>query len=218
MTKQWDNIYEKQGEKYKYYNIFEPHKDMSYVSKVFSKHKVNTILDLGCGVGRNLIFLSKKGFNLYGIDYSLDGVKILNSKLKSLKLSDKTNIICGSFYDKLPYKDFFFDAIISVQSLQHGKEKQIKFAIKEMLRVLKPNGLIFITLAGRTSKGKVRHCLVKTAKKIAPNTYLPTIGDEIGLVHFIYNKELIEKHYKDFKIIKSWRDDKDYYCIIGQKK
>jgi SAM-dependent methyltransferase len=216
MAKQWDNIYGKQGEKYKYYNIFEPHKDMIDVAKIFSKHKVKTILDLGCGAGRNLFFLAKNGYNTYGMDYSIEGVKLLNSKLKSLKI--KSNIIQGSFYDKLPYKDNFFDAIISVQSLQHGKEAQIKSAVKEMLRVLKPNGLIFITLAGRISKGKVRHCLVKTAKKIAPNTYLPTIGEETGLVHFIYNKDLIEKHYKDFKIIKLWRDDKDYYCIIGQKK
>ena len=150
------------------------------------------------------------------MDYAPEGVKLLNAKLKSLKL--KSHIIQGSFYDKLPYSDSTFDAIISVQSLQHGKEAQIKSAIKEISRVLKPKGLIFITLAGRISKGKVRHCLVKTAKKIAPNTYLPTLGDETGLVHFIYNKELVLKHFKDFETIKLWRDDKDYYCIVARKK
>ncbi|MGV8086934.1 MAG: methyltransferase domain-containing protein [Candidatus Woesearchaeota archaeon] len=216
MEKQWDNIYGKKGEKYEYYNIFEPHKDMAEVSKIFSKNKINTVLDLGCGAGRNLFFLTKTGFTTYGMDYAPEGVKLLKSKLKSLKL--KSDVIQGSFYDPLPYSDSMFDAVISVQSLQHGTEKKILAAITEISRVLKPNGLIFITLAGRVSKGKVRYCLVKTAKKIAPNTYLPTIGDETGLVHFIYNKEIILKHFKNFNILKMWRDDKDYYCIVARKK
>ncbi|MEK7072021.1 MAG: class I SAM-dependent methyltransferase, partial [Patescibacteria group bacterium] len=73
----------------------------------------------------------------------------------------------GDIFSPLPYNDNYFDAIVSVQVLQHGKEKDIKKSLKEVVRVLKPNGLIFITLCGRVSKGQVRFCLVKTAKKIA---------------------------------------------------
>jgi len=47
---------------------------------------------------------------------------------------------------------------------------------------------------------------------------LPTLGNEAGLVHFIYNKQLIQKHFNNFEILKLWRDDKDYFAFIGRNK
>ena len=38
--------------------------------KVFSQHKVKTILDIGCGTGDHAIDLARRGFNVVGIDRS----------------------------------------------------------------------------------------------------------------------------------------------------
>jgi hypothetical protein len=57
--------------------------------------------------------------------------------------------------------------------------------------------------------------LIKTAKKVAPRTYVPTIGKEKGIVHYIYNKEILKRHFVGFKIIDLWQDKEDYYCFIG---
>ncbi len=214
---QWNKIYKKDGKKYKYYDIIDiPHPDLEKVMKVFKKAKVKKVLDLGCGAGRNTWPMAKNGFEVYGLDLAKDGINLLKKYLNSKNLT--ANLKVGDIFSPLPYNDNYFDAIVSVQVLQHGKEKDIKKSLKEVVRVLKPNGLIFITLCGRVSKGQVRFCLVKTAKKIAPNTYVPTQGGEADLIHFIYNKELIKKHYKDFKLIKMWRDDKDYFCFIAKNK
>jgi len=212
----WEDIYRKKGEAYHYYSIFSPHQDMKKVSAFFVKHNVKRILDLGCGAGRNLIFLAREGFDVDGLDSAPKGISLLKKKLKEEKL--KAPLKVKSFFNHLPYPGEYFDAIISVQSLQHGKEKEIVSAIDEILRVLKPEGFVFITLCGRTSMGKVRLFLVKTAKRIDRNTYIPNQGDEKGLVHFIYNKQLIKKQFKKFKILEFWRDDKDYYCFIAKKK
>lgn len=213
---QWDKIYKKEGDKYKYYDIYDPHPDIDKVVKIFKKNKVQKVLDLGSGAGRNLWYLVSKGFDLYGIDLAAEGIELTKKYLKKKKLSAELKV--GDVFKKLAYLDNFFDAIVSVQVLQHADEPTIKKTIKEMERILKPGGLLFATLCGRCSKGKVRHCLVKTAKKIAPFTYLPTQGSEQGLTHYIYNKDRIEKHYKNFKISEFWLDDKDYYCFVGQKK
>ena len=213
---QWNKIYKKEGVKYKYYNIFKSHENMPDVLVFFKKKGVKRVLDLGCGAGKNLIYLSKKGFDMYGIDCAPEGLKIIKERLKKEKTICSLEL--GNIFNKLPYKDNFFDAIISVQVLQHGKVNEIKKAIKEIERVLKAKGLIFITLSGRISKGKVRDYLIKTAKKIAPRTYVPTKGNEDGLTHFIYNKKLIKKHYYNFKILKIWKDSRDYYCFIAQNK
>jgi len=210
---QWNEVYKKE-ESFKYYDLNNPHQDIPKLTKIFSKN--SKILDLGCGSGRNLIYLAKKGFQIYGLDSAEKGIKIIKQKLKKDNLQSK--LTTQSFFQTLPYKDSSFDIIISIQSLQHGTETQIKKTIKEIHRILKPNGKIFVTLCGRYSKGKIRYCLVKTAKKIAPNTYKPTIGKEKDLTHFIYNKKLIQKHFKHFKITKFWKDDKDYYCFLAKKR
>jgi len=210
----WNKIYKIEGEDYAYYDIFEPHEDMKKVARVFKDHHVKKILDLGCGAGRNLMFLAKKNFDMTGLDLAPEGLTLIEKSLKKDKI--KVDLKVGSFFNKLPYPNNSFDAIVSVQVLQHGTEKQIRNAIQEMKRVLKPKGLIFITLCGRLSHGKVRLFLVKTAKKIASQTYAPTQGQEKGLTHYIYNKKEIARHFRGFKIIKLWKDEKDYYCFLAR--
>lgn len=216
LMSQWENIYKKGGKDYKYYDVMKPHEDIDKIIKIFKEKGVKRILDLGCGIGRNLLCLAQQGFEVYGIDMSEEGIKFTKESLKKRGL--KANLRIGNIFEKLPYPDNFFDAVVSVQVLQHGSLNQIRKAIAEIERVLKPKDLLFVTLCGRYSKGKVRYCLVKTAKKIAPRTYVPTIGDEMGLIHYIYNKQILKKHYKNFKIIDLWKDSNGYYCLLGVNK
>jgi len=209
----WNQIYQN-PEDYTYYNVLTPHKSLEDVIHWFASKKVKTVLDLGCGMGRNFFSLLEAGFDAYGIDNAGNGVNHILSQKTQYNISDK--VILGKFQD-LPYGDGFFDALISIQTLNHGYEADIMQGIKEIERVLHPGGYFFITVPGRVSLGKVRYCLVKTAKKVEPHTYLPTIGDEIGIPHYIFNKQLIQKHFSRFKNLTIAKDEKDYYCISGQK-
>ncbi len=215
-SKQWDNIYKKEGKDYKYYEIIEPHEDMGRIADIFNRNKVNKIIDFGCGAGRNLIFLAEKGFYVTGIDNAPIGIKILKKEL--IKKGISAEIKVADFHRHLKFKNACFDAAIAVQAIQHGREYQVKKSIKELSRILKKKGVIFVTLCGRFSKSKTRYCLVKTAKKVAHNTFIPTEGNEKGLSHIIYNKKLIKEHFNKFKILNLWKDSKDYYCFLGEKK
>lgn len=213
--KAWNQIYKNNSENYTYYDLHEAHEDLLKVAKYFQKNKVKSILDLGCGVGRNLIPLAKMGFDVSGIDYAKEAIRQTKTLLRDNKL--KANTVEGDIYKPLPYKDNSFDGLISVQVIQHAHEPDLQKAIKEIYRILKPSGYIFVTVCGRYSKGKVRPCLVKTAKNVGYHTYIPTEGNEKGQVHFIYSKAIILKHFKDFKTEKIWKDSRDYYCFIAKK-
>ena len=218
MKNKWNDIYKNEKETYLYYDISEPHEDMEkIILEIKRKNKSAKVLDLGCGVGRNTIPLIEAGFDVFAFDSAPEGIKILRRKLT--ERDKKADLKILDFKGELPYESNFFDAIISVQVLQHGYESDIKNSIKEINRILKKNGIIFITLCGRyDAKGKERYTLVKTAKKVANNTYIPTIGSEIGMPHFIYNKRLIRKHFKNFNIYDLWKDERNYYCFLGCKK
>ena len=163
-SSQWEQIYKGEGKDYKYYDILEtPHPDLGKVVKIFKELGVKKVLDLGCGAGRNILPLANN-FSVYGLDSAPSGLKILRKTLKERRL--QADLKLENAFAPLPYRDNYFDALISVQVLQHAKETAILKTIKEITRIVKPGGLIFITLCGRISKGKIRLFLVKLPKKL----------------------------------------------------
>ena len=204
--KQWNKIFKQFGKAF-----FEPQEDMKRVLNLFKKHGVKRIMDLGCGSGRHVVYFAKNGFRVYGIDIAEEGIRLTKNWLKKEKLQADLKI--GSVYKKLPYEDDFFDAVISTQVIHHEKIHNIRKAIQEIERVLKPNGLLFITV----TKSKYKQRATKF-KKISPRTYIPLDGREIGLPHYVYNRKLLKKDFKNFKIYDIWVDSGKHYCLLGELK
>jgi len=206
----WDRVFKKEGK------IFvKPEKCVRKAVKFFKKGGVKRILDLGCGSGRHLIYLAKRGFDVYGFDISKQGIKIAREWFKEEKL--KANLRIGDFYKKLPFKDNFFDAIISIAALHHGKIGDIRKLIKEMKRVLKPQGLIFITAHKMLPKKKIPKEKLFEIKYIAPRTYIILGGPEKGGIHYNFNKKILKREFRDFEFLKLWLEP-GHYCLLGKLK
>jgi SAM-dependent methyltransferase len=205
----WNPVFKNKGK------IFtEIRSEIPEVLKFFKKRKVRKILDLGCGSGRHTVYFAKKGFDVCGFDISDEGVKLARSWLKKEKL--KADLRVGSIYRKLPYPDNFFDAVISTQVIHHARIKNIRNAISEVERVLKPHGLLFIVVRKR----RITDLHQKDKFKIiAPRTYAPIAGWEVGVIHYLFNKKLLRKEFKNFKIFKIWVEShKRHYCLLAQSK
>lgn len=101
----------------------------------------NAILDFGCGVGRIIRHLADvKG--LHGTDYNPDLIAWCR---RHLTFADfQVNTLTGG----LPYKSENFDLIYSYSVFTHLGEELQHFWMKEMFRVLKPGGLLYLTLHG----------------------------------------------------------------------
>lgn len=97
------------------------------------------ILDLGCGSGRHIVYLAKESFEVYGIDISPIGIELAKRWMEDEKL--KASLITGDIYNKLPYADTFFDAVISVQVIHHNTARNIRRLVAEIWRLLQPKGL-----------------------------------------------------------------------------
>ena len=200
--KAWDGIYKKQREH------LPVHEDIPKIVELFKERNVKKVLDLGCGSGRHTVYLAEQDFEVYGIDISEEGFKIIK------KEKIKVHLKIGDIYKKLPYKNDFFDAIISTTTLHHGKIEDIRKLIKEMKRILKPEGLIFITVSKKRPKKEIPKERLYGIKFIAPRTYIILGGEEKGVPHYFFNKEIIRKEFKDFKIYDIW----DGYCFLGELK
>lgn len=202
IKKIWDKIFREEKV------LFPIQEDMPRIVKIFKKHEVKKVLDLGCGSGKHTIYLAEQGFKVYGIDISTEGLKKTKQRLKERNL--KAKLRTSSIYKKLPYENNFFDAIVCIRTINHARIETTQRAIKEIERVLKPEGLIFVTTRKRRSKKRRR-----PFKVIAPYTYIPLAGREKGLVHYLFTKNSLKKEFRAFKS-EIWLDDKeDYYCLLG---
>jgi ubiquinone/menaquinone biosynthesis C-methylase UbiE len=98
------------------------------------------ILDIACGGGALSLKIAESGCEVHGIDISEKGIN------GAKRLSEREKIACefevGSA-ENLPYPDGYFDKVVCSSSLEHFKD-DIK-ALKEMHRVLKPNGSVVLT-------------------------------------------------------------------------
>jgi SAM-dependent methyltransferase len=107
------------------------------------------ILDVGCGVGAQLFWLAEQGFGVRGIDISREAVERLHGRARSGKrlynagagLGDVA-LNAGGFINEN------FDAAIDVCCLQHLDHDQVRKALAEIYRVLKPGGWLFSMTAG----------------------------------------------------------------------
>jgi len=98
------------------------------------------VLDLGCGAGRFLYHLKRKGFkSLFGLDLSIEGLFKVRENVPGISL------VQGDI-SALPYQDNRFDIILMVGIIYEIESQELhRRVMAEVSRVLKPGGVfIFV--------------------------------------------------------------------------
>ena len=112
----------------------------NYIYSLIDFNNLETILDIGCGDGYDLIEIGKHAndnTSLMGLDFMEESIE--KAKLKTdtdSRFSFKSHDITRG----IPFKDEHFDVVFSNNMLECIKDKDA--LIEEFYRVLKPNGQI----------------------------------------------------------------------------
>jgi len=177
----------------KWYSLEEPDESVvNFVAFLKKKNKKLRVLDLGCGAGRHQVYMAKQGIEAHGVDLSETGLNLTKERLKRQKL-EAYLVKCDM--GMLPYRDFCFDAVISLHTVYHQKLKGIQETISEIHRTLRKNGLLLINfLSKRTySYGK--------GAKVEENTFIEQEGIEKEVLHHFTDEEEIKRLFKNFEIV-----------------
>ncbi len=114
-----------------------PKKAMGLFSRMLTKG--SSILDLGCGSGKDSEYFNKKGFKVTGIDLSKKLIAIArkgNSKIRFHVM----DILDLSFHDGT------FDGVWANASLLHISKEDQHIAFFEIHRVLKEDGILYVSV------------------------------------------------------------------------
>lgn len=107
-----------------------------------------TVLDMGCGSGRDLLWLKNRGFSPTGFERS-PGLARLAATHSGCR------VIQGDF-ETYDFSALSFDAILASGALVHIPHHRLAFVLQNIAKALKPGGIFYISLKqgqGETTDG-----------------------------------------------------------------
>ena len=162
---------------------------------VLAAEKVHgNLLEVGCGEGRGVTWLMPKVERFSAVDKIDEVVKDLKKKFP------QGNFSSGNI-PPLPYDDNTFDGVVSFQVIEHIADDN--FYLKEISRVLKPDGFALITTPNRPmslsrnpwhEREYTADELANLAKKYFSNVEMKGItGNEKVIQYYDRNKKSVNK-------------------------
>jgi len=106
------------------------------------------ILDAGCGSGRNLVYLLREGFEVFGADADPRALAATRHIAASIAPTLPAENFRLESVEAMPFPDAFADVVISSAVLHFARsDDHFQAMLRGTWRVLKPGGLLFCRLA-----------------------------------------------------------------------
>lgn len=97
------------------------------------------VLDLGCGPGRDLTFLSELGCRPVGLDRSA-------GMLAQARLLLPRACLVAADMRQPPFAPGSFDGVWACASLLHLRREQLSLALAHVAQLLRPNGVVYLAM------------------------------------------------------------------------
>ena len=107
------------------------------------------VLDMGCGAGRHAFALYRRGADVVALDLDEAELKDVAGMFAAMREEGEApdgataQAVRGSAY-ALPFEDESFDRVVAAEVLEHLPQDER--AMAELFRVLKPGGLLAVTV------------------------------------------------------------------------
>jgi SAM-dependent methyltransferase len=147
------------------------------------------VLDAGCGSGRNLVYLLREGYEVFGADGDPQAV----AQVRQLAASLAPHLPAGNFrverVEEMTFAEGFADVVISSAVLHFAQDDaQFQAMVRGTWRVVKSGGLLFCRLAssigmeGRFERlqGRRYRLLDGSERYLADEALLMALTEELG--------------------------------------
>jgi ubiquinone/menaquinone biosynthesis C-methylase UbiE len=169
------------------------------------------IIDLGCGEGRNSLYLQQVGYKILGVDLSEKAIRVMKNNFFEEDLRGLP-IVCDA--RQLAIKSESVDGILAHHIFDHLDYKGFQLAIKESLRVLKVGGALLMTLDNFSSSALEKGAVLKDDGAI-----VFTEGPRKGmLVRPFKEEELNKLSISGWKVLKNELTPQKSKILLLEKK
>ena len=155
------------------------------------------VLDAGCGVGRHLLPLLEAGFRVWGTDCDAEVLKLLRARLADAALPAGAANLVQADLSRLPFRGGAFDLAVSVNVINHGAAATFRDYCRELARVLKAGGHLFINVSPWEFAEKVR---LPQTRELEPGTLVDIATPDGALVHHFPTPAELREQFPGFAV------------------
>lgn len=134
-VKMWDN-WSKRRSSVPVYDLW-----LDEYKNILDENKDNEILDLGCGIGADTLYLLERGYNVLSCDFSVEALKSIENNIPNSKT------LYLDMMKKFSIADKKYSLIIADLSLHYFNNETTIHIMKEIKRILKDGGVLLARVA-----------------------------------------------------------------------
>ncbi len=191
----------------------EPSLSAKKALKLFQEKKIDKIVEIGAGLGRDTIFFAKNSIHTTALDYSSSGIKAINHKTNKENLSNYISTKLFDVREKLPFEDNSIEACYShmlyCMALTTNDLDKLN---NEIQRILKPGGINIYTVR-HTNDGDF-----KRGVHVGEDLY-----ENDGFIVHYFSEEKVNSLLKGFKNISIEKFEegtfpRKLFFVVNEKK
>ncbi len=170
-----------------------------FVDRLLQNNQIQgkRIIDVGCGKGRNAIYLAQQGLKVYAFDYISYAVDCAKERALQKNVSDLIQFSVASMDKKWKFPDNFFDFALDCYSSIDIESKEGRLIYKkELLRTLRPGGSALICVV--SIEDEIEAALIRDNPGEEKNS---SLWPENGKFQKNYDEQELQKFYSEFNIV-----------------
>jgi SAM-dependent methyltransferase len=184
--------------------------DWSFI-KLFHEYGVNYVCDAACGYGAFSTLLSVNGFRTVGFDVAQTSVDLTKKVLKQFDIMTDEYIV--SDITDILFPTEVFDGVVAHAVIDHLRYQDAQEAILELLRILKPGGLLYLSFDPLEEED-----LALKHERLGDGSFLYRSPGRDGLLFHYYEDIDIETLLKDMSIIYRGKNNRNEREVIIKKE
>ena len=193
---EWDRSYDNRDN-----FVFYPHEEVIRFTSRFIRKRIEVdefkdlannskplrVLDLGCGIGRHVLYLHELGIEGYGIDLSGSALKVARAWALRRGITNPEKFILQGDIRNLPFSDRYFRFALSHGVLDSMPFDVARASVTELSRVIEVGGLFYCDLiSGDDSVHAREYCGEETV----------TTRHEYNTIQSYFNKARIDELFE----------------------
>ena len=155
------------------------------------------VLDAGCGVGRHLLPLLQAGFRVWGVDCDARVLELGKARLAHAAAPAVLAHLVQADLNRLPFAHGSFDLVVSVNVINHGDAATFRDYCRELSRVLKTGGHLFIYTSPREAGERVR---LPQTRELEPGTLVDIATPDGAMVHHFPTPAELREQFPRFAV------------------
>ena len=108
------------------------------------------VVDAGCGLGRNVVYLLREGYEVFGVDADADAVASVRKTAGVIAPGLPSANFQVAAVEAMPFPDAFADVVVCHSVLHFARdEAHLDAMVRGLWRVLRPGGMLFCRLGSQ---------------------------------------------------------------------